>query len=108
MISWGFPGGAVVENLPAKAGDTGSSPGLGRSHMPRSNWPRVFPHPDLSLRSRSVHLEGTHINLNERYGTSLAVQWLSICLPMQGTQVRSLVREDPTCHRATKPMHHNY
>ena len=34
---WGFPGGAVVENLPANAGDTGSSPGLGRSHMPRSN-----------------------------------------------------------------------
>ena len=36
-IEWGFPGGAVVENLPANAGDTGSSPGLGRSHMPRSN-----------------------------------------------------------------------
>ena len=33
----GFPGGAVVENLPASAGDMGSSPGLGRSHMPRSN-----------------------------------------------------------------------
>ena len=33
----GFPGGAVVENLPANAGDMGSSPGLGRSHMPRSN-----------------------------------------------------------------------
>ena len=32
-----FPGGAVVENLPANAGDTGSSPGLGRSHMPRNN-----------------------------------------------------------------------
>ena len=32
-----FPGGTVVENLPANAGDTGSSPGLGRSHMPRSN-----------------------------------------------------------------------
>ena len=32
-----FPGGAVVENLPANAGDTGSSPGLGRSHMPWSN-----------------------------------------------------------------------
>ena len=26
----GFPGGAVVENLPANAGDTGSSPGLGK------------------------------------------------------------------------------
>ena len=36
-IFWGFPGGAVVENLPANAGDTGSNPGLGRSHMPRSN-----------------------------------------------------------------------
>ena len=35
---WGFPGGAVVENLPANAGDTGSSPGLGGSHTPRSNW----------------------------------------------------------------------
>ena len=33
----GFPGGAVVENLPANAGDTGSSPGLGRSHMPRGS-----------------------------------------------------------------------
>ena len=30
----------MVENLPANAGDTGSSPGLGRSHMPRSNWAR--------------------------------------------------------------------
>ena len=38
--SSGFPGGAVVESLPASAGDTGSSPGLGGSHMPRSNWAR--------------------------------------------------------------------
>ena len=36
----GFLGGAVVENLPANAEDMGSSPGLGRSHMPRSNWAR--------------------------------------------------------------------
>ena len=32
----GFPGGAVVKNLPANAGDTGSSPGLGRSHIPHA------------------------------------------------------------------------
>ena len=32
-----FPGGAVVKNLPANAGDMGSSPGPGRSHMPQSN-----------------------------------------------------------------------
>ena len=41
-------------------------------------------------------------------GTSLMVQWIRICLPMQGTLVRSLVREDPTCCGATKPMRHNY
>ena len=34
---WDYPGDTVVKNPPAKAGDTGSSPGLGRSHMPRSN-----------------------------------------------------------------------
>ena len=33
----GFPDGAVVKNLPANAGDTGSIRGPGRSHMPRSN-----------------------------------------------------------------------
>ena len=30
----------MVENLPANAGDTGSGPGLGGSHMPRSSWAR--------------------------------------------------------------------
>ena len=36
-----FPGGAVVKNPPANAGDTGLSPGPGRSHMPRSNEARA-------------------------------------------------------------------
>ena len=40
-------------------------------------------------------------------GTSLVVQWLRVYLPLQGTQVQSLVREDPTCLRATQPVHHN-
>ena len=40
QLGGGFPRGAVVESLPASAGDTGSSPGLGGSHMPRSNWAR--------------------------------------------------------------------
>ena len=34
---WDFPGGAVVKNLPANAGDTGLIPGPGRSHMPWIN-----------------------------------------------------------------------
>ena len=40
--------------------------------------------------------------------TSLVGQWIRICLSVQQTQVWSLVWEDPTCHGATKPMHHNY
>ena len=39
-----------------------------------------------------------------RTGASLVVRWLRICLPMQGTQVRALVWEDPTCRRATRPV----
>ena len=41
-------------------------------------------------------------------GTSLVAQWLRIHLPMQGTRVQSLVREDPTCRGETKPVHQNY
>ena len=37
MMAGDFPGGSVVENPPANAGDTGSSPGPGRSHMLWSN-----------------------------------------------------------------------
>ena len=43
-----------------------------------------------------------------RGGTSLVVPWLRICLPMPGTRVRALVREDPTCRGATKPVRHSY
>ena len=37
LMNQGFPGGAVVKNPPANAGDMGSIPGPGRSHMPQSN-----------------------------------------------------------------------
>ena len=37
LSSVGFPGGTVVKNLPANAGDTGLSPGPRRSHMLWSN-----------------------------------------------------------------------
>ncbi|KAJ8782787.1 hypothetical protein J1605_009869 [Eschrichtius robustus] len=38
----------------------------------------------------------------------LVAQWSRIRLPMQGTQVRSLVQEDPTCRGATRSVRHNY
>ena len=50
-----FPGGSVVKNLPASAGDTGSVPDLGRSRMPGSNYalaPQL-----LSLCSRAYELQ---------------------------------------------------
>ena len=34
-----FPGGPVVENLPANAGETGSFPAPGRAHMLQANSP---------------------------------------------------------------------
>ena len=47
----GFPGGAVVKNRPANAGDKGSIPGPGRSHM---LWSKLASAPQLlSLHSRA-------------------------------------------------------
>ena len=39
---------------------------------------------------------------------SLVAQWLRICMPMQGTRVQALVREDPTGCGVTRPVRHNY
>ena len=43
-----------------------------------------------------------------KQGASLVAQWLRICLLLQGTRVRALVWEDPTCHGATGPVSHTY
>ena len=51
-----FPGGSVVKNPPANAGDMGSSPGPGRSHMLRSNEARVLQLLSLSSRARRPQL----------------------------------------------------
>ena len=51
-----FPGGAVVKNMPANAGDVGSSPCPGRSHKQDSvaSWSNKARAPQpLSLRSRA-------------------------------------------------------
>ena len=42
-----------------------------------------------------------------RNRASLVAQWFRIRLPMQGTRVRALVWEDPTCRGATRPVSHN-
>ena len=50
----------------------------------------------------------TSKTLEMGYRASVVAQWLGIHLPMQGTWVRALVWEDPTCHGATKPVRHKY
>ena len=51
-----FPGGSVVKNLPANAGDMGSSPGPGRSHMLQSNQAHVPQLLSLCSRARKPRL----------------------------------------------------
>ena len=61
-----------------------------------------------------LEIEGNFLNLikttyqKPTVRASLVAQWLRICLLMQGTRVRALVWEDPTCRRATRPVSHNY
>ena len=73
----------------------------------RRNYVRqvLWDHRDFKLRvSAFRQLTVKH----RKAGTSLVVQWLRVRLPRQGTWVRALVQEDPTCCGATKPMYHNY
>ena len=55
-----------------------------------------------------MEMSGSKHKQRRQVGTSLVVLWLRICLPMQGTWVQSLVREDSIRCGATKPVRHNY
>ena len=79
-------------------------------------WRKMFFRKDSGPRRKSGDLPSKKgeqtswrmYGLIRKCWASLVVQWLRIRLPMQGTWVRALVWEDPTCHRATKPLRHNY
>ena len=58
------------------------------------------------LSHQPSYLGWHHIKMSD--GASLVAQWLRICLLMQGTRVRALVWENPTCRGATGPVSHNY
>ena len=60
----------------------------------------------MSIFWRSMSWRIQCITLQE--WASLVVQQLRICLPMQGTQVWSLVLEDSICLSTTKPVFNNY
>ena len=82
-----------------------------------STYDRIFPlRPDYQEPSRLIRKlpefapgeEESGEDETVSRGASLVAQWLGIRLPMQGTRVRSLVQEDPTCHGAARPVSHNY
>ena len=61
---------------------------------------------DIS-KEEMTDFKGVQFKKNKAWA-SLVVQWLRVCLPVQGTRVRALVWEDPTCRGAARPVSHNY
>ena len=118
----GFSGGSDGKESTYNVGDPGSIPGLGRSleegmathssilawrlSMDRGAW-QAADHGGHRVRHDWATKHSTHCK-SQWKRASLVIQWLTICLPMRGTRVRSLVREDPTCCGAAKPMCCNY
>ena len=74
-----------------------------QSNLEKEKWSRRNQAPWLQSILQSYSNQKSMV-----LGASLVMQWLRVCLPMQGTRVRALVWEDPTCRGAATPMSHNY
>ena len=83
----------------------GLIPGLGRSPGEGKGYPLQYFGLENSTDSAVHEVAKSWTQLSSFHFTS---QWIKICLPTQGTCVLSLVQEDPTYPRSTKPMSHYY
>ena len=96
MVLGEFPGGSVVKNPPANAGDTGSIPGPGRCYVPQ---------PSLRSRARELQLL-TPVHHTQR---SMAVTSPRTAAreqpPVPATERNLAVMETPQSHR---PINKNY
>ena len=106
-----FPGGPVVRT------PCFLCQGLGSIPCWRTKTPPPKPHSTAKKnktkpeRNADDGIKQTSLVQNHKIVSawaSLVAQWLRIYLPMQETRVRALVREDPTCRGAAKPVRHNY
>ena len=68
MATGGFLGGPVVENLPCNAEDTGSIPGLGRSHVLWSNLAQVAQLLSRRALEPMLHNERSHSSETPSHG----------------------------------------
>ena len=78
------------------------APSAVTAQIPNHWTAREFPKLNFAWKVKGIRIVKTILR------ASLVAQWLRIRLPVQGTRVRALVLEDPTCRRATKPESHNY
>ena len=88
-VFWGFPGGSVVQNLLANAGDMGSIPGLGR--FPGvGNWqPTSAFLPGKSRGQRS--LAGYSPWGHKRVGSNLATSHTNTCFYYENSYTFSII-----------------
>ncbi|KAJ8779985.1 hypothetical protein J1605_012021 [Eschrichtius robustus] len=98
-VTWGFPNLKSVRELILKRGQAK----VKNKIIPLTDNTVIEEHLGVSLG-----FPGDAVVKNLPARASLVAQWLRIRLPMQGTRVRALVQEDPTCCGATKPASHNY
>ena len=64
--------------------------------------------PSLFADDMTLYIDNPKDATRKLLRASLVAQWLRVRLPVQGTRVRAVVQEDPTCCGATKPVSHNY
>ena len=69
---------------------------------------RIFPENFPCSCSMTSGISALRLMKDVTSWTSLVVQWLRLCLPMQGTRVWSLIWEDSTSLRATESVLHSY
>ena len=99
----------MVKNQPANAGDTGSSPGPGWSHMLRSNWARAPQLLSLHSRACEPQLLSPHAATNEAHEARARApqqekppQW-EAQVPQPRVAPLAATRESPRA--ATKTQH---
>ena len=103
MLGKDFPGGPVVKNPPANAGDTGSIPGQGRLRMPWSNKEPVLEHSSLRSRARELQTLSPRAATTEALSTTReATAVMSLHTATRQEPLLAAARESPLAAMKTQ------